>query len=251
MIHPLLIAVVLGAGAGTAPGAAGPAEALLAQVDAASNAAGDAHLAMELQTTEPDGEVVTRKLELWQRGSDKRLIRFSAPAKLKGTAILVRGSDSVYLYIPSYGRARRVAGKALGDGFVGTDFAIEDLARTGFARDWAPTAGEDGDRLSLTPRGGKELASARIELTIRPVDRLPSLVEHYDDKGAVMRRIRFDDVRLVAPAAKSGEGAGTPLAHSVVVQDVRAGRTTRATVTSAELDTGLPDELFSLTRLKR
>lgn len=221
--------------------AAGPGDDTLTAVDKASSAAQDAHLWMEMQTEDPRGNVSARSVELWQKGDLLRLLRFSAPSRLAGTGLLVQDPDSVYLYIPAYGRARRVVGTARGDAFVGTDFAIEDLARTGFAHEW--TAEVSGEyRLNLTPREGKKTASARIELTWRAQDHLPEVIEHYRADGEMTRRITFDDVRDID---------GTPLAHSVTVQDVREGRTTRATVTQAELNQGLDASFFSLTQLKR
>ena len=186
---------------------AGPADDLLAKVDKAANQASDAHVLITMATTDKKGRPVERTVELWQKGDDKRLIQFNSPARLAGTAMLVPDGDTIYLYLPAYDRARRFVGESRGDAFIGTDFAMEDLARTSFAAEWSPA--EAGlNALTLTPQEGVKTSSARIELKIREGDFLPSMIEHYDAEGSLMRRITFDDVREVD---------GVPLAHSVTV----------------------------------
>ena len=220
---------------------AGPADDLLAAVDAASNRGDDAHIVLQIETTESSGAPASRTLEIWQKGTDKRLVEFTEPARLAGIALLVPDGDTVYLYLPSYGRVRRVIGEARGDAFMGTDFAMEDLARIAWADEWTPELIEP-DHLRLTPKPDAETSSARVDLWVRPDDRLPSKVEHYDAAGAVLRRIAFDDVRPID---------GRPLAHAIVVDDVARSRTTRALVASAAFDQGIEDSRFSVQELGR
>lgn len=220
---------------------AGPAEDLLAEVDAASNRGSDAHIVLNVDTTEANGTPASRTLSIWQKGTDQRLVKFTEPARLAGIALLVPDGDTVYLYLPSYGRVRRIVGEAHGDAFMGTDFAMEDLARLSWADEWTPELVEP-DHLRLTPKDGADTSSAKVELWVRPDDRLPARVEHYDAAGALVRRIAFDDVRPVD---------GRPLAHGIVVEDVKRGRTTKASVESAAFDRGIDDSLFSVQSLGR
>jgi outer membrane lipoprotein-sorting protein len=233
----LLLAGLLLAG----PAAADPAGDLLAAVDEVSNQGDDAHLILDVQTTDARGNPAERTLELWQKGDDKRLVKFTAPARLAGVGMLVPDGDTIYLYLPSYGRVRRVIGEARGDSFVGTDFAMEDLARISWAEDYVPELVED-HHLRLTPKDGADSSSARVDLHVRESDKLPASVEHYDDEGNLLRRIAFDDVREVD---------GRPLAHDIVVDDISRSRTTRATVQSAAFNRGLEDDLFTVNALSR
>lgn len=219
---------------------AGPAEELLEAVDQASNQGQDAHLVLEIQSTDRRGQPVGRTLAIWQKGQDRRLVRYLEPVRLQGISLLVPDGDTLYLYLPSYGRARRVVGDARGSAFEGSDFAIEDLARMRWSGDFDAELVEDF-HLRLTPRPGSEdSTSARIDLHVRPSDMLPARVEHYDDQGELLRSITFSDVR---------QAGSRPLAHQVTVEDLAHGRTSRATVQEAHFDTGLSDELFTLTHL--
>lgn len=217
---------------------AGPADDLLAEVDRVANQGDSAHLTVEI-TAGPEDERVARTLEIWQHGDDQRLIRYTEPARLRGISLLVPDGETLYLYLPSYGKVRRVVGRSRGNAFQGTDFAMEDLARIRWSDDYVPAL-SGPDHLTLTPRD-RSSASARVELYLGP-DRLPRRVEHYDADGVLIRRIAFGDVRTVGPR---------PLAHQVVVEDLTRSRSTEARVTAAEVDTELDESLFTVRSLTR
>jgi len=62
---------------------------------------------------------------------DRLLIRFSYPNDIKGTGFLVwehpDSEDERFLYLPSLGRVRRIAGAEAQESFVGSDFTYEDI----------------------------------------------------------------------------------------------------------------------------
>jgi hypothetical protein len=66
-----------------------------------------------------------------QQAGDKVLTRFTYPDDIKGTSFLVwehpEGEDERFLYLPSLGRVRRIAGGEAQESFVGTDFSYEDI----------------------------------------------------------------------------------------------------------------------------
>src|SRR3954447_1588364 len=78
---------------------------------------------------------VTRKswqsVRLGSYGNSKAIIRFLAPAEVKGVALLVvnhpdRSSDQ-WMWTPAIGRDRRIALQDRSTRFFGTDFSFEDL----------------------------------------------------------------------------------------------------------------------------
>jgi len=62
---------------------------------------------------------------------DKLLIRFTYPNDIRGTGFLVwehpQADDERFLYLPSIGRVRRIAGTEAQESFVGSDFTYEDI----------------------------------------------------------------------------------------------------------------------------
>ena len=70
-------------------------------------------------------------LTLRRAAGDKSLIRFTYPNDIRGTGFLVwehpTGDDERFLYLPSLGRVRRIAGSEAQESFVGSDFSYEDI----------------------------------------------------------------------------------------------------------------------------
>lgn len=86
--------------------------------------------------TNRDGVSRVRKTSgitrLQDNGSDNmRLVRFLAPADIKGTATLLieHGSadDDMWIYLPALGKVRRLSASNKKDSFVGTDFSYGDV----------------------------------------------------------------------------------------------------------------------------
>ena len=224
---------------------ADPGADWLHRIDAAANRSKDAHLVLEVSVTDRTGAVNARTLEIWQKGADRRLVRFVAPPRLAGTGLLVPDGDTVYLYLPAYGRARRVVGEQRGDAFMGTDFSLEDLSRLEWSDEYtAAVEADEGDlvRLKLEPLLSSSHRDSAIRLWVRESDDIVARVEHLDASGAVRRRLLLDDIR---------PESGRPMAHHVVVEDLTLSRRTEATVTTVELDRGLTDDRFTLTELTR
>jgi len=63
---------------------------------------------------------------------DRLLIRFTYPNDIRGTSFLVwkrpTGEDERFLFLPSLGRVRRIAGSEAQESFVGSDFSYDDIA---------------------------------------------------------------------------------------------------------------------------
>jgi hypothetical protein len=62
---------------------------------------------------------------------DRLLVRFTFPNDIRGTSFLVwehpDSDDERFLFLPSLGRTRRIAGSETQESFVGSDFTYEDI----------------------------------------------------------------------------------------------------------------------------
>ncbi|MCP4805222.1 MAG: outer membrane lipoprotein-sorting protein [Proteobacteria bacterium] len=219
--------------------------AWLERIDTASNAGADAHIVLDVTVTDRKGVDANRTLEIWQKGKDMRLVRFTEPARLAGVSLLVPDGDTVYVYLPAYERPpKRVVGGQRQDAFMGTDFSIEELSRMEWAPDYdAVVAEAEGDvtRLTLTPKDLKGVDYEVLTMWVDEATNMPTKIEYLAD-GELARRLTLEDYRTVGPR---------PLAHTLRVEDLDKGTKTAATIRSAELDTGLEDDRFTLTELTR
>ena len=96
---------------------------------------------------------------------DRLLIRFTYPNDIRGTGFLVwehPGSDDErFLYLPSLGRVRRIAGSETQESVVGTDFTCEDIS--GRELDEYTYAILEENASWTPPTGGAARAAWRLE----------------------------------------------------------------------------------------
>jgi hypothetical protein len=67
---------------------------------------------------------------------NKTIVRFLAPADVKGTAILVydyeKQSDDMWVYLPALRKVRRVISSEKGKNFMGSEFTNADMSKPNF-----------------------------------------------------------------------------------------------------------------------
>src|SRR5918995_5907492 len=89
-------------------------------------------------------------LTLRRADGDRSLIRFTYPNDIRGTGFLVwehpTGDDERFLYLPSLGRVRRIAGSEAQESFVGSDFSYEDIGGREFDEYTYAFAGAEAER---------------------------------------------------------------------------------------------------------
>jgi Outer membrane lipoprotein-sorting protein len=89
---------------------------------------------------------------------DRLLLHFTYPNDIRGTGFLVwehpSADDERFLFLPSLGRVRRIAGAETQESFVGSDFTYEDIGGREFDEYTYAFAGSDGTSASWTPPGG-------------------------------------------------------------------------------------------------
>jgi len=136
-MRPIVLALSLALSALAAP-AASPAALTAEQVarnvqDRDTGKDSKAELRMKLfdRRGRPRDRALTL-MTLRRSAGDRSLIRFTYPNDIRGTGFLVwehpQGDDERFLYLPSLGRVRRIAGSEAQESFVGSDFSYEDIS---------------------------------------------------------------------------------------------------------------------------
>jgi uncharacterized protein len=184
-----------------AQAAPNPADEILqkarTQLDAKSDQA-----RVSLKIIEPSGEVKERKMTLQilrTKAGFKSMIRMTAPADVKDTAVLAQmddGRDQEWLYLPSSKQVRRIASGKKSAGILGSELSADDLD---------PMAFKDG-KLTLEQKTASEAQIAlqpsageytKVVTTFSLPDSLPRKTEYY--KGATLEKtVAYSDYKLFA-----------------------------------------------------
>jgi hypothetical protein len=184
-------------------------------------------------------------------GESKAVIRFTAPAEVKGVALLVvnhpdRSSDQ-WMWTPAIGRERRIALQDRSTRFFGTDFSFEDLEERDVNQfDYKLTGEEAIDgaqcwRIESRPRQGKSSQYTLTRVWIRKDNYVATQYESFI-KEDLVRRLKQSDIQQV-------QGIWTP--RLLEMTDLRRKSTTTLRIAKLEYNVTLKDEDFTVQSLRR
>ena len=188
---------------------------------------------------------------LGAHGESKTVIRFTAPAEVRGVALLVlnhpdRASDQ-WMWTPAIERDRRIALQDRSTRFFGTDFSFEDLeARDVGQFDYALVGEDTIDgracwKVQSVPKQSKSSQYTKAIIWIRKTDYAFARIDSYIGND-VVRRLDYADIRNV-------QGIWT--AHELKMTDLRRGGITRLAIEKIEYNVPLRAEDFTLQALRR
>jgi outer membrane lipoprotein-sorting protein len=188
---------------------------------------------------------------LGSHGKSKAILRFTAPAEVKGVALLIvnhpdRASDQ-WMWTPALERDRRIALQDRSTRFFGTDFSFEDLEERDVSQYSYRLEGEetvDGAlcwKIQSTPNSTKSSQYTRSLVWIRKDNYAWVRIENFTKAGLV-RRLNYSDIQQV-------QGIWT--ARQMEMTDVTKGSRTRLTLQKLQYNVPLAEQDFTLQALRR
>jgi len=207
-----------------------------------------------LKVVDSKGKVSTKKWQyerIGSHGSSKAILRFTAPAEVKGVALLIvnhpdRASDQ-WLYAPEIGRERRVALQDRSTRFFGTDFTFEDLEERDVSQysykllAEEPIEGAACWKIESRPVKDKSSQYTHSYVWIRKESYAIARIENYRGANPV-RQLQYGELRSV-------QGIWT--AHKLDMFDVGRNSHTLLTIGKLEYNVPLSDDQFTLQSLRR
>jgi outer membrane lipoprotein-sorting protein len=182
----------------------------------------------------------------WKKGDEQGLVRYTAPAKERGTAYL-RSGESTWLFLPSAEKVVRVGAK---QNFGGGDFSNADIFRLSLVKDYNPTlAGEEtveGEacyKLELKAKD-RSVAYDRVVYWVRSDGTFyPVKADYYTLSGKNLKSLLLSQVKPI--------GGRTRPTLLTMESRVDEGSRTRLEFLTIQDDPKLDDRLFSPGSLER
>lgn len=188
---------------------------------------------------------------LGAHGTSKVVIRFTAPAEVRGVALLIvnrpDAASDQWMWTPALERDRRIALQDRSTRFFGTDFSFEDLEERDadqFTYRLLPDQVVDGApcwTVQATPKEAKSSQYSRLILTVRKDRYAVVRIESYV-KDDVARRLDYGDFQEI-------QGIWT--ARELKMADLRKGSMTRLALEHVEYKVALPEGDFTVQGLRR
>ncbi len=207
-----------------------------------------------LEVIGASNKVSIKRWEYWRIGSfgnSKAILRFIAPAEVKGVALLIvnhtdRASDQ-WMWTPAIERDRRIAAQDRSTRFFGTDFSFEDLEERDVDQFDYKLLGDDTiDGIACWKSESKPKESKSSQYTsslvwVRKDNYVVVQIESYS-KDKLIRRIHYSDIQNVS-------GIWTP--RTVEVYDANRKSRTVLKLEKLEYNAPMKDEDFTLEALRR
>lgn len=215
---------------------------LLAKLDNIMFSPKDKQGKLAIILIDSDGDEKVREAEMFQKGRDKKLYRYTSPEKQAGTATLSLPGGIMWLYMPAFGKARKITLLAKNQSFTGTDFSYEDMATEPFSDRYLPQLIESTDDtflLSLTPRDGKSNYS-KVIVTQDKTNYYPLKMEYFDKGGNKFKEATYQYEKI-------GKYWN---AKEVMMTNIKKNHSTKIQLKEVLFDQGLSDEMFEVDNLK-
>lgn len=188
-----------------------------------------------------NGKEETREATIKQKGTDKRFTRFTSPASQAGIGVLALPNDVMYLYLPAFGKERRISASVKNQNFAGTDFSYDDMEAKPFSEKYTPKLIQtEGDVhvLELTPLGRSDYS--KIIININKTNYYPELMEYYD-KGNKKIKVAKYTFKQIGKYWNATE---------IEMTDLKKNHKTKMLMSDVKYDTGLSDDEFTVRKLK-
>ncbi len=200
------------------------------------------------------GKVLNKSWHVWRegnRGNSKVLVRFDAPAEVRGVGLLTFNAPGKaaeqWLYTPAIQRDRRIAPQEKSQRFMGTDLTNEDMEERAI-EDYdynliaeETYAGQPAYKIRAVCRNRQNTQYSQLYLWVRKDIVATTYIEFYID-GRLRKTMRWDDWRQI-------QGVWTP--HFMEMKDLSRGSTTRIRSSRVKYNEKFEADWFSLRNLRR
>jgi hypothetical protein len=207
-----------------------------------------------LQVVDAKGRISDKRWtfdRLGAHGRSKSVLRFVAPAEVKGVALLIvnypdRASDQ-WMWTPAIQRERRIAFQDRSTRFFGTDFSFEDLEERDVDQHDYSLVGDDAIdgvacwKIESRPRKTKSSQYTKSYVWVRKDNYAFQYIENYT-KDQLVRRLKYSRIEKV-------QNIWT--ARVLEMTDLKRNSRTVLTFEKLQYDVPMKDEDFTLQALRR
>lgn len=189
-----------------------------------------------------NGKQEVREANVKQKGTDKRIMRFTSPASQAGIAVLALPDDVMYMYLPAFGKERRISASVKNQNFAGTDFSYDDMEPKPYMDKYTPKLIDTKGNvyvLELIPKGRSDYS--KIIVNIHQTNYYPEHMEYYDKGNTKIKEATYT-------FRKAGDYWN---AAEIEMKNLKKNHITKMQTSDVKYDSGLSDDEFTVRKLKQ
>lgn len=216
------------------------AQTLLGKMDKVMFSAKDKQGVVQIILTNRQGKEKVREAVFMQKG-DKSLYRYTKPESQAGIATLSLPDGVMWLYMPAFGKPKKISLLAKSQAFTGTDFSYEDMSTLPYSERYTPKLLETNDDsylLELKPKS-EDSKYSKILLILDKEHYYPIKMQYYSRNGQ-----KFKEATYIYE--KVGDYWN---AKQVIMVDLTKQHMTKILLTDVKFNQGIPDSVFTVENL--
>ena len=220
------------------------ANEILQKLDEVLYSAKDQQNKVTIILIDKSGDESKREADVIQKGDDMRLFRFTSPASQSGIAFLSLPKDVMYIYMPAFGKERRIASHVKNQKFAGTDFSYDDMEAKLLSSKYDPELIDQDNEtftLKLVPKPGLKTDYSKQVMKINNQDFYPVTAEYYDKGGNKFKEATYQYEKV----------GNYWSAKEILMKDLKKNHATKMIVSDVIFDQGLSDDEFTVRKLKQ
>ena len=187
------------------------------------------------------GKIKEREAIMKQKGKDKKLYRYTLPESQAGIATLSLPDGVMWMYMPAFGKPKKISLLSKSQAFTGTDFSYEEMGSKSYSERYIASFLEEEENtyvLELVPKSDKS-KYAKIIVHIDKTDNYPVLMEYFDKGNKKFKEATY----------KYKYSGQYWYAEEVVMTDLKKEHSTTIEMKNLKFDQGLSDDEFTVESL--
>ncbi len=206
---------------------------------------------MTMNLIDKKGKVRTRLIKAYRMSDDKQIMWFLKPSDIKGSSFLRLSyddrDDDMWIYLPAFGKVRRIASHAKKGSFMGSDFTFEDMGDRKLEDYTYQLLKEEkiNDKscwvIESIPGEGVATDYSNIISWIWKEDYIDIKEEFYDKKGNLKKVKTLEVIKV--------EKYWVP--NLIVMENIKTNHKTELIFEDIEVDTGLDEKVFKSNYMTR
>jgi outer membrane lipoprotein-sorting protein len=190
--------------------------------------------------------------------TEKRIIRFLAPAEVKGTGMLIYDyrdkNDDMWIYMPALRKTRRIVSTEKSKSFMGSEFSNADMTAPNpddFNYTVRGTETLDGtecwvvEAVPVSREVMDETGYNRRVMWIGKTDYVVRRSDYYDQDGELFKRMTASNVKLIDPSG------GKYMALYMEMVNEENGRRSVMTMDKIQYNPNVKEDYFTISYLEK
>jgi hypothetical protein len=226
--------------------AATPAADIMSKMETVMSSYEDQTIVFEIQNLKPGKKTPETMRFRTLVAGPKSFTEFLAPGDLKGTRVLATSPTQMWVYLPEYGRVRRVASHSLEQGFMGTTLTQQDMAPPAYGAMFDVTLSSEKPEddthfyLEFVAKDGIDVAYKKMHMVVDRSKHVPVKIQYFNDKNEVVRTETREDY-----TCDHGSASYCMFGVMKMTDHTRGDAWTELRPVSIEINTGLDESLFT------